>query len=608
MSSRRFFNVLATTPKLIRMVWQVVPVTLSLSLAVTGLRGVLPAAQLWVNKLIVDQIVVSLNQGESVWSRLVLLVAIRFGLDLASEFFNQANNYMGQLLSDRFTLHANATLLGQAIQLDLAHFESSEFYDILSRAQKSGSAYPVRVLTALRSLFGQVVSFASLLGLLIQFHGLAVLALILTSLPAFWIGIRFSARRFWMMRRETQAGRLADYLQQVLTYPEFAKEVRIFNLGRHLQHQWRDIRSDFNRKSANLARRYVMMRGTSGTLSNLGFYGAFVWILVQTVRGRITLGDFTMYTGAFTQAQSLLPSILETIAQIYEFNLYVSQYFEFLQLTPHIFNGSDPKPFPTPIRQGLVLKDVSFAYPGTDTPIVKDLTLTVRPNENIALVGRNGAGKTTLLKLITRLYDVTSGEITLDGIPLSQISLAELRQNIGVLSQDFARYQLKVQDNIGFGNLSAIEQRDRIEQAAENAGAADLISELDQGYSTVLGKIFQDGVELSGGQWQKIGTARAFMSEAPILILDEPTAALDAIAEHDLFQKFRQLSEGKITFFVSHRFSTVLMADRIIVLEDGKILEMGSHQALMKCNGLYAEMFTLQASGYGEVPQSNLYQ
>lgn len=597
-SSRRFLSVLATTPQLLSMVWQVVPGILSLSLAVTGIRGLIPAGQLWVNKLIVDQIVLSLETQVINWPQLGWLVAIRFGLDLASEALNQANVYTGQLLSDRFTLHANSTLLGQAIRLDLAHFESSQFYDILSRAQKSGSAYPVRVLSTLKGLFGQIVSFASLIGLLVQFHVLAVPALILTSLPAFWIGIRFSARRFWMMRRETQAGRLADYLQRVLTYPEFAKEVRIFNLGGHLQYQWRQIRSDFNRKSANLARRYATMRGTSGTISNLGFYGAFVWILVQTARGVITIGDFTMYTGAFTQAQNLLPSILEGIAQIYEYNLYVSQYFEFLHLTPEITNAPQPVPFPAPIRRGLVLTNVSFRYPGAATPTVERLNLTVAPDENIALVGKNGAGKTTLLKLITRLYDVTEGNITLDGIPLRCISLAALRQNIGVLSQDFARYQLKVQDNIGFGNLQEIDNANRIREAADRAGATALIQGLNQGYETVLGKIFEQGVELSGGQWQKIGTARAFISDAPILILDEPTAALDAIAEYELFQKFRSLSKGKMTFFVSHRFSTVLMADRIIVLDGGQIIEMGSHAELMAKRGLYAEMFTLQASGY----------
>lgn len=580
------------------MVWQVVPGTLTLSLTVTGARGIVPATQLWINKLILDQVVLSLESGSVSWSSFAVLVGVRFGLDFFSEGLNQVNVYVGQLLSDRFTLHANSILLGQATQLDLAHFESSEFYDILNRAQKSGSAYPVRVLNSLRTLFGQAVSFISLLGLLVQFHWLAVPALVLTSLPAFGIGIRFSARRFWMMRRETQAGRLANYLEQVLTYPEFAKEVRIFNLGRHLQHQWRLIREDFNRKSARLAKRYALMRGTSGSISNLGFYGTYIWILIQTVRGTITLGDFTMYTGAFTQAQNLLPSLLETIAQIYEFNLYVSQYFEFLNLTPRVYNGAAPRAFPAPIRQGLVLKDVSFTYPGAAAPTVEHLNLRVAPNENIALVGKNGAGKTTLLKLITRLYDVTAGEITLDGIPLQDLDLAELRHNIGVLSQDFARYQLKVQDNIGFGNLQEIDNVARIQGAAAEAGATELITSLSQGYGTVLGKIFDEGVELSGGQWQKIGTARAFISDAPILILDEPTAALDAIAEYDLFQKFRSLSEGKVTFFVSHRFSTVLMADRIVVIEDGKILEIGSHAELMAQQGLYAEMFTLQASGY----------
>jgi ATP-binding cassette subfamily B protein len=340
------------------------------------------------------------------------------------------------------------------------------------------------------------------------------------------------------------------------------------------------------------------MRGIAGVLVDGGFYLAYIWTLIKTIAGQISVGDFTMYTGAFAQAQQVLPSILENIARVYESNLYVAQYFDFLSLQPQVTNSSRPQSFPQPIKQGLSIKNVSFTYSGVSKPTLSNLNLEVKPGESIALVGLNGAGKTTLLKLITRLYDVDSGEIAIDGIPLSEIKLSELHQNIGVLNQDFARYQLSVKDNIGFGNLPQRENQSRIEQAAIDSGADRVIDTLNDGYQTRLGKMFKGGVDLSGGQWQKIGMARAFMTDAPILILDEPTAALDAIAEYELFEKFRTLTQGKMTFFVSHRFSTVQLADRIVVLENSKIVEIGSHQELMTQNGLYAEMFLKQASSY----------
>ena len=391
---------------------------------------------------------------------------------------------------------------------------------------------------------------------------------------------------------------MADYLQRVLTQNAFVKEIRLFRLGNHLLNQWGEIRTKFNQQSENLARKYATVRGGAGILANVGFYAAYGWTIARTVRGAITIGDFTMYTGAFGQAQSTLQAILQSIAQTDEYNLYVSQYFEFLSLQPQVINPANPRPFPNPLRSGLVLRDVSFTYPGAEKPTLKNLNLTVKPGESIALVGVNGAGKTTLLKLLTRLYDIDSGKIAIDGIGITEFELQDVRRNIGIIFQDFARYNLSVRDNIGFGNLAQRENFDRIQQAASDGGATETISQLDAGYDTMLGKIFSGGTELSGGQWQKIGLARAFMTSAPILILDEPTAALDAIAEYELFQRFRQLTKDKMTFFVSHRFSTVLMADRIVVLENSQIVEVGSHEELMANEGLYAKMFRLQASSY----------
>ena len=598
MTSRRIKDILANTPKLLRLVWQATPLYLFLSLVVTGLQSLIPAVMLVVNKSIVDLVIANWGNTNFVWRPLIILVAIRFGISLFRAVLNQTNLYVGQIFNDRLMLYTKYVLLEKSAQLDLAHFESSEFYDTLSRAQNSGSNYPVRVIQTLTGLFGQSITLISLLGLLFKFSWAVVPLLFFTALPAFWTSIIYSGRRFWMTRMETESGRLSDYIQRVLTNPNFAKEVRLFNLGGHLLGKWLGIRRDFNSKSAAIAFEYAKMRGLSGVLVNGGFYLAYGWTLVQAIAGRISVGDFTMYTGAFSQAQQVLPAILENIARIYEHNLYVSQYFEFLALKPEVINISRPQSFPQPIKQGLSIKNVTFTYPGANEPTLRNISVEIKPGESIALVGLNGAGKTTLLKLITRLYDVDSGTIAIDGIPLQEIKLSELHSNIGVLNQDFARYQLSAKDNIGFGNLKERENELRIERAARDSGADRVVADLAQSYETRLGKMFKGGVDLSGGQWQKIGMARAFMTDAPILILDEPTAALDAIAEFELFEKFRALTAGKMTFFVSHRFSTVQLADRIVVLENSKVIEIGSHAELMAENGLYAKMFRLQASSY----------
>ncbi|MGG6296018.1 ABC transporter ATP-binding protein [Leptolyngbya sp. AN02str] len=598
----RFWEVVSNTPRLLQLVWKGAPQWLVLSTVITLVLALIPVAQLYINKLIVDVVVSNLSAGQTVpdWQPLVVLVGSALVLALALTGFNQANNYVSQVLSDRFTLYANQVLLQQAINLDLAHYELPEFYDTLNRAQQSGSAYPVRVLGTLTSLTRQTVTFVGLLGLLLSFNPLIVLLLMFTALPALWVGIRFSGVRFRLMRRQTQSGRLAEYLQQVMTTQEFVKEVRLFNLGEHLLDQWHSIRTQFNQELAGMAAQQAWLRFAVGLFSTLGFYGAYGWVIVRTIQGAVTVGDLTMYTGAFQQSQGLIQGILFDIALIYEFNLFVSQYFEFLNLKPQVVNPPQPLTFPQPMRRGLELRNVSFSYPGATEPTLHHLNLKVQPGESIALVGTNGAGKTTLLKLLTRFYDVEFGEITVDGVPLYEFDLSDLRRNIGVVFQDFSRYNLSVQDNIGFGDLRQRGNLSRIQQAALDAGANPVIDALEHGYQTILGKTFSDSAELSGGQWQKIGLARAFMTPAQILILDEPTAALDAIAEFDLFQRFRQLTQGKMTFLVSHRFSTVRMADRIVVLEHGTIVEVGSHEQLMAEGGLYAKMFKLQASSYSD--------
>ncbi len=599
-------SMIRNLPRLIKLVWAASPRWLVLSLVVTLSDSLLPAVQLYVTKLIVDRVIVHIsNSTVSLpagldWMPLVSLVGLAFGLRLVQDALQQANSYTTQVLSDRFALYANGVLLQQAMRLDLAHYESPEFYDILNRAQQSGSNYPLRVLNTLTNLIGQCVGFMGLLTLLLRFSPLVMLLLFVSAIPSFWVGVEYSGRRFWMLRHQTQSKRLADYFGDVLTEKEYAKEVRLFNLGDHLVKQYIEIRDRFNQESRTLAGKQVRAKLGIGILASSGFYGAYGLVLYQAVRGAITIGDLTMYAGAFQQAQGALQGILANIALIYEYNLYVSQYFEFLSLQPQVVDRPSPQAFPIPIRTGLAIVDVSFTYPGANEPTLKHINLFVHPHECIALVGANGSGKTTLLKLLARFYDVDRGQIAIDSIPLQEFALEDLRANVGVLFQDFARYALTVTDNVGFGNLREHDNQERIQQAVTDAGATEVVKDLEHGYATTLGKIFAGGAELSGGQWQKIGLARAFMTPAQILILDEPTSAVDAIAEHDLFQRFRQLTKGKITFLVSHRFSTVRMADRIVVLDKGEIVEVGSHVELLAKKGLYERMFRLQAASYQE--------
>ncbi len=591
-------------PRLFRLVWSAAPGALIISLILTLTSALIPAAQIYISKLIVDTVVDLVGDGVAIAliiQALTPLVAAGFGFLLLQAILQQLDSYTTQIMSDRFLLFANTQLLQQATRLDLAHYESSKFHDILDRARQSGSNYPMRVLRLSLQLLGQVTRLVGLLALLLRFNPLVFVLLLLSALPTFWVSVRFSERRFWMTRRQTPSRRLADYFGKVLTEPEFVKEVRLFNLGGYMAKQYEDIRAEFNEESKVLARRQAFAQVALEIISAIGFYGAYALVLWETIRGLVTIGDLTLYAGTFQQAQAATSGILLTIATLYEFNLYVSQYFEFIDLAPQVVSPRSAKPFPDPIREGLVLQDVYFTYPGSDTPTLKNISLEVGPRECIALVGLNGSGKTTLLKLLTRLYDIDKGRISIDDIPLSAFDLRDLRRNIGVLFQDFARYALTAKDNIGFGNLPDREDDEQVFQAATDAGATDVIDGLDSGYETVLGKMFDGGVDLSGGQWQKIGLARAFMSQAQVLILDEPTAAVDAIAEHDLFERFRQLTEGKMTFLVSHRFSTVRMADRIVVLENGEVIETGTHDELVALAGRYEEMFRLQAESYTSV-------
>jgi ATP-binding cassette subfamily B protein len=596
--SSQLWTTLATTPRLLRLVWQAAPMWLLATLFLTVLTSLLPVGWLYINKLIVDWLALLPTETPSPVRQLVVLVALRFGMALLRSVLSELHPYVSQVLGDRFSLYASQKLLLQSIRLDLSHYESSQFHEALSRAQQSGSSYPVRALNNFITILGQGLNLVGVIGLLIQFNALMVGLLFLSTLPTLGVGVAYSNKGFALMRKKTFSSRLASYFQGLLIQQNTAKEVRLYNLGTYFLHRWQHISQEQQKEMQGLSLNRAIARFQIGIIPSVGFYAAYSWVIVQTVRSQITLGDFTLYSGAFSQAQSLLTSLLENLSTTYEANLYVAQYLEFLELRPSITSPVHPVPFPPQLRKGIEFNDVCFTYPSSAHPTLTHINLTLHAGENVALVGVNGVGKTTLVKLLTRLYDVTEGEIKIDGVPIQQFAVDDLRHNIAVLFQDFAQYKLSIRENISFGNLEAGKDFDCIIQAARLAGIHDWIESLPNGYDTKLGNLYPKGRNLSGGQWQKIGLARAFMSSAKILILDEPTAALDAIAEFELFNQFRQLTAGRTTLFTSHRFSSVRLADRIIVLDQGCIVEIGSHQELMDTAGVYAEMFRLQAEGY----------
>lgn len=589
---------LRNTPKLLGLVWQASPLWLSLTLLITVISSLLPVASLYVNKLTLDWITETMGAPAPNWNYIAGLIILQLGIALGKSSLNHFTFHVSQTLSNRFSLFINYKILQQTTALDLFYFESPEFYDALSRAQQTGSSYPIKALGSVTKLGGQLMTIGSLLLLLLTFNPAFILLLAISSIPILSAGIKHSNQRFVLNRKQTINGKIASYFQGLLTSKFFAKEIRLFNLGDYFLEQWHSLFKLTNREIENLSSKNLNEKMLVSVLPNLGFYVAYAWLVLRVIQGDISIGDFTMYTGAFGQSQGLLEGIFQNLSVTYESNLFLSEYFYFLSLKPRVNSPKHGYTVPQPIRQGISIKNVSFRYE-PDLPIVlHDINLQVHPGESIAVVGINGAGKTTLVKLLTRLYDPDTGAITIDGIPLTEFDLADLHRNIAVLFQDFARYQLTVRENVGFGDLLNMHQSDRIETAVAKAGAADLVAHLKQGYETPLGNLFAKGQDLSGGQWQKIGLARTFMSQAQILILDEPTAAMDAIAEYDLFERFRQLTCDKITFFISHRFSSVRLADRIVVIDQNRIVELGTHDELMNQDGLYAQMFRLQASGY----------
>ena len=592
----------------IAMVWHTSPHLTAASLSLRLVRALLPIITLFIGKLIIDDVVQLvqmpdrpqslqqwLDSGRLNW--LGLLLIIEFVLAVLADVLGRVVSLIDSLLSERVSNDSSVRLMEHAATLDLEDFEDADFQDQLERARRQTSGR----MTLMGQLFSQaqdIVTVTSFAAGLIFYAPWLIVLLLIALVPAFLGEAHFNAQSYTLNYFRTPERRELDYLRQTAASVETAKEVKIFGLNSFLIDRYRQLATEIYAANRRLAIRRAGWGGLFTALGTIGYYLAYAYIAWRTLAGEFTVGDLTFLAGSFRRLRNLLEGLLSGFSTVAGQALYLNDLFSFFDVEAEIQSPENALPFPRPIREGFVFENVGFIYPGAERWAVRHLSFALKAGEVLALVGENGAGKTTLVKLLARLYDPDEGRILLDGHDLREYDLEALRGNMGVIFQDFVRYNLTAADNIAVGRIAARNDRDRIELAAKRSLADDVIAKLAGRYDQMIGKRFKNGVELSGGEWQKIAIARAYMREAQVLILDEPTAALDARSEFEVFQRFKELSEGKTAILISHRFSSVRMADRILVLADGKVEAAGTHQELIAQSGRYSELFELQAAGY----------
>ena len=602
-SVRERVSALRHLPAFLKLIWHTSPALALANIALRLIRAFLPLATLYVGKLIIDAVVqlTRLPATERVLTPVLTLVALEFGLVLLADALGRGVALLDSLLGDLFANQSSIRLMEHAAELDLDQFEDSTFYDKLERARRQTLSRTV-LMSQVLSQGQDTVTLVLLAGGLVAFQPWLLGLLLLAVVPAFLGESHFNERSYSLSHSWTPERRELDYLRQTGASDETAKEVKIFGLSDFLINRFRELSDDFYRRNKSLVLRRAGWGALFAAVGAAGYYGAYVYIIARTVAGQISLGQLTFLAGSFARLRGLLEGILSRFSSVADGALYLQDFFDFFALRPRIVRqatvGEQARPFPRPIRQGFEFEKVGFQYKNGTKWAIRNLSFKLEAGEKLALVGENGAGKTTLVKLLARLYDPSEGRILLDGHDLREYDPAELRQEIGVIFQDFVRFQLPAGQNLAVGRIEERQNQPRIETAAQQSLADTVIAKLPGGYDQMIGRRFNGGVDLSGGEWQKIALGRAYMRDAQLLILDEPTAALDARAEYEVFQRFKELTQGKTAVLISHRFSTVRMADRILVIENGQFVEIGSHEELLAKGGRYAELFVLQAAGY----------
>ena len=588
-------------PPLLKLVYQTQRGYTVAILALRAVRSFVPLAVLWVGKLIIDGVIAGVrarSTGAVVdWWHLGGLVGLELGIAVVGEALARLSSLLESLLGDLFGNRISVRLMQHAATLDLAQFEDAEVYDHLERARRQ-TVGRIGLFTLLLATAQSLVTLISLASVLLLQQPWLLLLLAVAVLPSFLGEAHYAALGYSLLFHWTPERRLLDYLRYMGASDESAKEVKLFGLSDFLVDRYARLSDEFYAENKWLAVRRNLVSTAFVTIGTLGYYAAYAVIIYFTVLGRYTIGALTFLAGSFRQSRDLIQGVLLSLSQIYEQSLYLSDLFTFFDVQPRVTSKPGARAVPKPIREGFAFENVGFRYPGSDRWAVRHLTFSIRPQERVALVGENGAGKTTLVKLLARLYDPDEGKILLDGVDLREYDLESMRRNIGVIFQDFVRYEFILKENIGVSQVDALGDEARIREAARRSLADSVAARLEKGYDQMLGHRFDGGVELSGGEWQKVALGRAYMREAQVLILDEPTASLDARAEYEVFLRFAELTKGKMAVLISHRFSTVRMADRILVLQGGELIDQGTHEELVARGGLYAELFSLQAAGY----------
>ncbi|MBW1806183.1 MAG: ABC transporter ATP-binding protein [Deltaproteobacteria bacterium] len=584
----------------VRFVWQAGPGLTLVGLILLLLRGLLPLLTLYLMKLIVDAVTLALSAPDKTAAlrEVGLLIGIAAGVAILNTLLQLAADLVREYQSGAVTDHMYNILHAKSIQVDLQYYENPQYLDTLHRAQQEGPARPTMVLDGLVRVGQSGISLVAVSALLLSFHWSMALVLFAAALPGVLVRLGYSRKVFRWQRERTPAERRANYLNWILTVHTHAKEIRLFDQGRIFMERFRDLRRRLRLERLEIVKKRAIKDLAVQTGGTLVVFGSFAFIAYRAIQGTITLGDMVMYFQAFQRGLGFFRGMLGGMAQLYEDNLFLSNLYEFLDLGTKVNDPPHPLPVPRPLKKGLVFDRVSFRYPAGKRMVLREISLALAPGEVVALVGENGSGKSTLVKLLCRLYDPLKGSITLDGMDLREFDRKALRREISVIFQDYAQYHMTARENIWFGNIDSPTEDKRIEEAALCAGAHEPISQLPKGYETILGKWFEDGEELSIGEWQKVALARAFFRKAQIIVLDEPTSAMDAMSEYKILKRFHQLLEGRSAILISHRFSTVRNADRIFVFKNGTIIENGSHERLIQLGGEYARLFEKQAQHY----------